>query len=166
MKKIIAILAVLVMVLTMTMANAETAGMANPWVETDAEQFCQVTGVELNVPEDAENVHLYVLESENLGEMQFEIDGQEYCARVCHANEFTDISGMHYEWTYEDDGKVSYVPSKLYMAKDGENTVEVCLWYDVVPGIMYSLSTVQKDVDGLDLEAIAAGVFKPMQGDA
>ena len=36
--------------------------------------------------------------------------------------------------------------------------VELCLWYDVVPGLMYSLSVYTVDPDGLDLTAVAAMV--------
>lgn len=47
----------------------------------------------------------------------------------------------------------------------GENeSVDVCIWYDVVPGYVYSLSTRGADLDGFDITAIAEQVYKPMQG--
>ena len=53
----------------------------------------------------------------------------------------------------------------IMQAADGDNTVEVVNWLDMVPGIVYSLSTVQPDVNGLDLTAIAEQIYIPMQGE-
>ena len=46
-----------------------------------------------------------------------------------------------------------------------EEWVELCLWYDIVPGLMYSLSVYSTDLDGLDLTAVAEQVYVPVQGD-
>ena len=40
------------------------------------------------------------------------------------------------------------------------------MWYDIVPGVMYSLSVYSTDLDGLDLTAVAEQVYVPVQGDA
>ena len=47
-----------------------------------------------------------------------------------------------------------------------EDFVELCLWYDQAPGLMYSLSVSTTELDGLDLVAVAEVVYSPMQGDA
>ncbi len=42
--------------------------------------------------------------------------------------------------------------------------MELCLWYDRVPGLMYSLSVYTTELDGLDLTAVAEQVYIPVQG--
>ena len=165
------------MLLTVGCAKKESASdatdnnvtLANPWSEVDKDTFVQKVHVSLNVPEWASDVKYRVLDDgqgEPLGEMIFYIDGFEYVARTQGVGEYTDISGMYYDWTYEDKDKVSYneVDVKKYVGDDEQATV--CMWYDIVPGIMYSVSTVQPDLDGLDIVAIAIAVYEPMQGEA
>lgn len=144
--------------------------LANPWEEMTAEQLTEAAGVSFGVPEGAENVVYRYLRSENLAEMQFTREGGAYCARIqplaLKAGELADISGMYYEWEQEEEVTVGYCTGSLALARDGENMVERCLWYDLAPGLMYSLTVTEADVDGLDLTAIAEQVFVPMQGDA
>ena len=62
---------------------------------------------------------------------------------------------------------IGHCPGTIGQAKTGsEDYVELCLWYDLAPGLMYSLSVYTTDLDGLDLIAVAEMVYKPMQGDA
>lgn len=147
-------------------ADEAPVSMANPWTDTDEAGFMEKLGMYFAVPEGAENVIYRVLESEGLGEMQFELDGLSFTARIQSASEFTDISGMYYEWTVEDSGKVDYCDCKFYRYVGEEEYADLCLWYDVVPGIMYSLSTVAPDLDGFDISAIANQVFEPMQSES
>ncbi len=143
-----------------------TVGMANPWEETDAEGFVQKSGLDLNVPEGAENVIYRVLTDEKLGEIQFTLNGNEYTARVKGTAEFEDLSGIYVTWDSTEDVEVSYCSGKLMTGKNGDETVQCVEWFDVVPGVMYSLSTSGKDLAGLDITAVAEQVFKPMQGNA
>lgn len=149
-------------------AENNTVGLSNPWTDTDADGFLAATGVELNVPEGATDVVYRVLDAEKLGEMQFVLDGTAYVARVSTPDKFEDISGMYYEWTYEGEGKVSYNDAKVYShTVDDRTDAMLCLWYDVVPGIMYSVSatTENSDLNGLDIEVIASQVYAQMQGE-
>ena len=147
-------------------------GLANPWVDLTEEELLQVSGLSFNVPEGAENVLYRWLESDGLAEMQFILDGDEYCARVQPAaleeGEVMDISGMYFDWENEEDVTIGgHCPGTIGMAQaDSEDWVERCLWYDVAPGLMYSLSVYTTDPDGLDLTAVAEMVYSPMQGDA
>ncbi len=143
-----------------------TVGMANPWEETDAEGFVQKTGLDLNVPEGAENVVYRVLTGEKLGEIQFTLNGSECAARIKAAAEWEDLSGMYLTWDSTEDVEVSYCSGKLMSGKNNGETVQLVEWFDVVPGVMYSLSASGKDLNGLDLTAVAEQVFKPMQGNA
>jgi hypothetical protein len=47
-----------------------------------------------------------------------------------------------------------------------EDDVMAVLWFDAAPGLMYSLSAVGADLNGLDPLAVAEQIFVPMQGDA
>lgn len=175
MKKILALVLSLILLCSAAAFAEETVvGMANPWTEVeDMAAFCEKVGVELAIPEGAEDVVLRVLEDNGdgiaLGEMDFTLDGMEYTARVSFSNVtdgIEDISGMYYEWETEEETTVAGLKAVIMQASDEENTAEVVNWLDIVPGIVYSLSTVQKDVDGLDLTAIAEEIYIPMQGEA
>ena len=140
------------------------AEVKNPMVSTDAEGFLDQIGVELGLPDGAEDVAYFVI-SETLGEMRFTVDGVEMNARVQSADEYTDISGLYYTWDVEEDCTVNGREGKeMRVTADGK-TIDLCLWYDVVPGLMYALSAEAEDLDGFDLLAYAEQVYIPMQHD-
>lgn len=166
MKKWIASLLAALLLLTCIPCMAENAELANPWVDTDEEGFTSLTGLEIGMPEDAENVIWRVLEEEGLGEVQFTWQDVEYTARICSAAEFTDISGLNYdEWAVEDACTVGYCEGVAKRTFDGDMTVDLCQWFDVAPGVMYSVSVIAPDLDGFDILAAAELLFVPMQGD-
>ena len=86
------------------------------------------------------------------------------------ADELTDISGMAYDWTLEEEGTVSGRAAVYYSycAPDGgtENDVQVVNWYDAVTGVTYSLSAISEDLDGMDIQAYAESLYVPLQGEA
>jgi hypothetical protein len=47
-----------------------------------------------------------------------------------------------------------------------EDDAMVTLWYDAAPGLMYSLSAVGNDLNGLDLPVLADQIYIPVQGNA
>lgn len=145
--------------------------MTNPWVELSREELEQAAGVSFGVPEEAENVIYRYLADEGLAEMQFNMFGDEFCARIkpaaLEAGELENISDIYYEWEQEMDVEVEGLYGTLGLAQTGsEDYVELCQWYDLAPGLMYSLSVNTTDPDGLDLVAVAEAVYEPMQGDA
>ena len=170
MKKILAMLLALGALLTGALGaagEADGVGMANPWVETDAEGVMQMVGVEFGIPAGAENISYSVLEVESLAEMRFTWNGLEYTARIKPCAAFEDISGLYYdEWLAEDPCEIQWCEGVCRRAQDDMGTVDVCLWFDVAPGIMYSVSTSAADLDGFDIQAAAEQLFVPMQGDA
>ena len=152
-------------------ATGETTGLINPWTELTEKELEKVSGVSFNVPEGAKDVVYRWLEEDNLAEMQFVLGEDEYCARIkpdsLKVGELDDISGMYFKWEHEEEVTIGHCPGTLSLAKDGsEDYVERCLWYDLAPGLMYSLSVNTIDPDGLDLTAVAEMVYEPMQGDA
>ena len=147
------------------------AELANPWSDMTKEGLEQASGVSFGVPEGAENVAYRWLEDEGLAEMQFMLDGDEYCARILPAalaeGELLNISGMYFDWENEEEIEIGHCHGTIGQAQTGsEDWVELCQWYDLAPGLMYSLSVYTTDPDGLDLTAVAQMVYVPMQGDA
>lgn len=139
-------------------------GMINPWVGTDAEGFMEALGMTVAIPEGAENVAYRLMG--DLGEAQFTLDGMDYTARIKPAADFEDISGMYYEWESDESVTIGGCEGTEARVRDGDTTVDVCLWFDAAPGIMYSLSTKGADLDGFDLTAVAEMIYAPVQGDA
>ena len=78
--------------------------------------------------------------------------------------ELLDISGLYYVWENEEAIAVGPCSGVIGQAQDGETWAELCLWYDITPGLMYSLSVFTPDPDGLDLTAVAEQVYLPVQG--
>ena len=171
-KNLILIVVCLAVLFTAAAAKADTlVGMANPWTETDADGLMQTLGMQFNVPEGAEDVIYRMMESEKIAEMQFTLNDMPFTARIKPAGlEIEDISGMFYDWEYEESAKGEFTrrwfQEKLMKAHDGEDTVEVLLWFDIVPGLTYSLSTKAPDLDGFDIIAIAEAVWHQAQGEA
>ena len=149
------------------MSDDVNTGMANPWVESSAEEIMEVLGLELAVPEGAENVTYYMNQDLSMEEMRFNLDGCEYTARVCPATstEIEDISGMYYDWDNVEETDVSDLSAQIMFADTEDGQAEVILWLDVVPGLSYSLSTTGTDLNGLDIAVIASMVYQAMQGD-
>lgn len=140
-------------------------GLANPWEDLTAEQM-EASGFSFGLPEGAENVIYRYLPGQGLAEMQFTWEGSDFCARMQSAGEWTDISGMYFDWEDVQEVTVGYSKGTIGRAQTGsEDWVALCLWFDEAPGIMYSLSVSTTDPDSLDLAAIAEAVYIPTQGE-
>lgn len=146
-------------------ALAQSTAIANPWREVTAEVLMDVLGVHFGVPEGAENIVYLTLEAEKLAEMQFELQGVKYCARIKPTAEFEDISGLFYLWDAVEDCEIGWCAAKILCADADENAVRLCLWYDAAPGLMYSLSAMAPTDAPIDLADAAASVYLPTQGE-
>lgn len=144
-------------------ACAEAAtGLVNPLQEGTKESVLEATGFSLTAPEGAQNVRYFTIYQEGsplIAEMRFEQDGKNYTYRMQASDKYTDISGFYYKWENESQGKVEYVDANLFWNAGKEGMI---LWYDVVPGVMYSL-TVDTGADPLSLCTMADLVFVPLQ---
>ena len=145
------------------------AYLPNPWEDMNAQALQEASGLTFGVPEGAENVIYRFLRSENLAEMQFTLGSDAFCARIMPAalekDELLDISGLYFEWENEEAVSIGSCHGAVSQAQNGgEGWVERCLWYDLAPGLMYSLSVYTSDPDGLDLTAVAEQVYIPAQG--
>ena len=135
-------------------------GIANPWQDLTAEELLAASGLSFGVPEGAENVIYRFLPAQNLAEMQFTMDGDDFCARLQSVSfqdgELYDISGMYFDWQNEEAITVRGCRGIIGQAQCGsEDWVERCLWADETRGLAGSLSVSTVDPDGLDLAAVA-----------
>ncbi len=164
MKKLLA--ALMLCVLFTLPACAETM-IANPWTETTPQEMIETLGLSFALPEGAENILYRMLRSESLAEAQFTLENAQCTARIKPAAEFEDISGMYYEpWDSEEDCEISWCPGRIMTKQTEEESIAVCLWYDVVPGLMYSVSASVPAGEMINIHALAEAMFAPAQGDA
>ncbi|MBQ6047958.1 MAG: hypothetical protein IJL40_01300 [Oscillospiraceae bacterium] len=145
----------------------DNTGLPNPLKETDAEGIMQTLGLEFGVPEGAGEVSYYIINDET-AEMRFTVDTARFTARIKPSAEFEDISGMYYDWTATiDTWKVQHCDARnMSYISETEDDAMVTLWYDAAPGLMYSLSAVDNDLNGLDLQVLANQIFIPVQENA
>ena len=159
-----------------TAENTENTEIANPWKEITEEEASQLVPNGFSAPEGATNVVWRAMGNTDpssfevpgpLVEMDFDLDGMSYTAReqVLGDNN-QDISGMFYDWTVTDDITLANwgdgnMPGKASRYVGESESADLITWYDVEVGIAYSLSTVAKDLDGFDLQAIAEAIYDP-----
>lgn len=150
--------------------SSEEVGVANPWTESDKEGVVEATGIEIEAPENATEVVYSYMEETGLAQVQYKLDDADWVYRAQMTDEFTDISGMYYDWESEDDCEISGRKAVYYgfggLDEPDKENVQMVNWYDVVPGIMYSLSVSGRDLNGMDLSVYAENLFVPMQGEA
>ena len=155
-------IAMLMIIFLLPFAVAEV-GVANPWTDTTREGMMEGIGLTLGVPEGATDVEWRMMTDRQMGEVDFTWDGMAYTARVMPAEAFEDISGLYYEWDQEDACAVGRCEGVARRAHAEGETVDVCLWYDALTGLMYSVSAAAPDLDGFDIRAAAEQVYVPMQ---
>jgi len=150
--------------LVLAAGAAAEVGLANPWEETTAGELARFPGVTFGVPEGAEDIDYLLLREDALAEMQFTWYDLRYCARIKPASAFEDISGLYYDWTHEMPCRIGWCEGvdRRFLGED--EAVDVCLWYDAVSGLMYSVSTSAPDLDGFDIGAAADWVYMPARG--
>ena len=144
-----------------------SVGLANPWEDLTAEELKAASGLVFGIPDDAENVIYRFLRSESLAEMQFVIGSDNFNARIqpmeLEEGQLRDvswmISGLAYDWMNEEAVSIGQCSGIIQQAQDGDNWIEVCLWYDARQHLMYSLSVYSTELDGLDLTAIAEQIY-------
>lgn len=144
-------------------AETPQAQMPNPVQESSADEIMEELGFSLLTPYGAEDIAYSIIDMSDEGKMaqvDFTLDGIGYTYRAMAAAEWTDISGMYFEWTEEVETDVSYNSGKTFIAEDGDTKVGVILWYDTVPGIQYSLS-MDSDADYTVLWFMAEQLFQP-----
>lgn len=136
--------------------------MGNPWTDdASAEDVYALVNAYFIVPDGATDVIYRLLPSENLAEMQFDLDGLHFNARMKPSDTLEDISGVHGEWTSDMEDELNGSEARLRAMVDEEEMVHNIIWIDHVTGLVYSLTTQDKDLDGFDITAVAGSMYQP-----
>lgn len=165
MKKLVSLILILCLFAFPTLAEEEVSGLAipNPWTETTYEGIFDTLGLSFTCPEEIENAVFRMLADEGLAEMQFTLNETDYIFRIQPTDEFTDITGMHFEWTDEAEALVGWCEAVVKTFVSETESARILLWYDAAPGIMYSLSCVNNAE--ADLLTVAQSIYLPVQGE-
>ena len=137
-------------------------------VLTTASQILRATGLNVAVaPADARNItyNAFLLDGLTVAETTFELDGITYAYRMAATMElgedFADISGISGTFAESIEDKVFWCRAKLHFDQGGQGKV---VWFDVVPGILYSLSMDDGASEAALLD-LATELYVPAQED-
>ena len=142
-------------------ANANTLE-----VLTIASEILRATGLNVTVaPENAENItyNAFLLDGLTVAETTFQINGITYAYRMAGTIELldniTDISGLDGSFDVIAAGEVYWCRAKISFNDGGQGKI---IWFDLVPGILYSLS-MDTGASEETLLDTANQLFKPAQ---
>ena len=141
------------------------AGLANPMTVMSEKELLEATGIDLSALSSYEDASFASIAGDPVvAQAQFTKDGKSYTYRVAATDEATDISGMNYVWEAmaDEECKVGYCEANVNLSSEGAGLVT---WYDMAPGLKYSLS-VSENADADELLALANALFAPVQGEA
>jgi len=148
--------------------------IANPWRECTEDEAYAVAPNLFSAPEGATNIVWRMMETEAkeneytwpLVELTFDLDGNSFVAReqLIASDEPTDISGLYYNWTVEDDITLANwgggnMTGKAYRYIGDDKYVDLITWFDIETGADYSLTVEAADLDGFDLQAVAEAMY-------
>ena len=140
----------------------QSSELPNPIRQSSYDEILETLGMTLKVPEDAENVIYQIIDVEEetpIAEVKFR-KGQTNCTyRVRSTAEPEDITGAYYDWTVTKEIEISYCSGEISYIEGKEG---ICLWYDTVPGLMYSIFVDMDASEDLLLE-IANDVYIPAE---
>jgi len=135
-------------------------------VLTTARDILNVTGIDIAAaPEGAQDVtyDAFPLNGRTVAETRFTWEGRRWTYRMAATGEIglEDISGTGLAYAVSEDGVVAYCDAKLFYDEGGAGKI---IWFDVVPGMLYSL-TVETGASAALLAEMANSLFTPLQGD-
>lgn len=134
------------------------AGIPNPMRESSAVEILDTLGITFRIPDTAVDVSYFIIDSGSgakTAQAVFKLDQVVYTYRIQPASAFTDISGAYFDWTAIQPVEVGYCSGEVRFIAGEQG---VCLWYDVVPGLMYSIYT-DSGASGDGLLALANELF-------
>ena len=150
-------------------STSEEMEIANPWTESDRQGVLEATGYDMEAPDGATDVSYSYMTDEAMAQMSYELDGASWLYRMQATDELTNISGMNYGWTNEEEGTVSGMTAEYYSytVEDAEqNDVQLVVWYDPLTAVSYSLCASGEDLNGMDIQAYAESIYVSLQGEA
>ena len=135
-------------------------------VLTTASQILRSTGLDVTVaPEEATDItyNAFLLDGLTVAETTFVLDGIRFSYRMAATAElledFKDISGIEGPFERISAGEVAWCRAKINYTEGEQGRI---IWFDVVPGILYSMSMEQGASDETLLE-LANELFEPAQ---
>lgn len=143
-------------------ADESAAGLANPVHEATVDSILTDLGIDMSACDAYEAAYSTIDGEPTVAQAQFTADGLSYTYRIAAAAEATDISGLFYKWDEETTATVADREASVVITKDGVGCIS---WFDVVPGIMYTLS-MDKGATAELLTDMANQLFVPLQGEA
>ena len=133
-----------------------------------AQSIVEILGYDMAVaPPEAGDIiyNAFELDGLTVGETVFSLDGISYSYRTASTGvieeEFADISGLEGPYQHETAGEVLWCPAKLFYNDGGDGKI---IWFDVVPGLLYSLS-MDQNASEESLLTMADQLFSPAQGE-
>ncbi|MGM9606242.1 MAG: hypothetical protein ACI3XJ_01915 [Oscillospiraceae bacterium] len=133
-----------------------------------AQAIVEALGYDLAVaPAEAEDVeyNAFTLDDLTVGETSFRLDGVRYSFRTASTaligEDFADISGLDGPFQNNAAAQVQGRPAKLAYDEGGAGRI---IWFDVVPGLLYSLS-MDRGASESALVEMANQLFTPAQGE-
>lgn len=131
-----------------------------------ASEIVQTLGYQMAVAPDGAGEITYdvlALGGLDVGETSFVLDGVKCTYRIASTAEiredFADISGVE-DFSLSEQGNVAHCAARLSYEENGPGKI---LWFDIVPGLLYSLSVdTGASVDALT--RLADSLFTPAQG--
>jgi hypothetical protein len=144
MKKTFSVLLVLALVCflfgcTKSSEPVSETKIVNPVRESTAAEILETLGITMKLPADAQNVNYSIINLDNgkpIAQARFMRVNVEYTYRIRSATALEDISGAYYNWTTVKKIEISYCSGELRYIEGQQG---ICLWYDVVPGLMYCI---------------------------
>lgn len=134
-----------------------------------AREIVETLGYNMAVsPAEAENVRYAATQLDGLeiGETVFILNGIEYTYRTVATMEikedFVDISGVEDVFDRQMEGEILWCPARLYFNENGGGKI---VWFDVAPGLLYSLH-MSEGADSASLTEMAELLFDPAQDNA
>ena len=118
-------------------------------------------------PEGAENVKYNAFHQDELvvGETTFTLNGINYSYRIASTGEieedFDDISGTDDNYEYSARAELGWCSARIYYNEDGAGKL---VWFDVVPGLLYSL-TMDSGASEQAIMDMAAELYTPAQNE-
>ncbi|MBQ7612576.1 MAG: hypothetical protein IJU92_05850 [Spirochaetaceae bacterium] len=149
-----------------SVSNQSSVSLANPIVQSSKTEINKKLGLSFNIPQDATHVQ-YSIIAGKIAQCSFEWKQATCTVRLQAAptTELEDISGFYYTWDNEAQVSVAYnaATARWTRLEDG-TTVGICIWIDLAPGILYSVSMNQHATKE-NLVELANTIYVQMQGD-
>ena len=143
-----------------------TAQADSQTVLTTASQILRSTGLDVTVaPEKAQDVtyNAFLLDGLTVAETTFVLGEIRFSYRMAATGElledFRDISGMQDPFESISAGEVAWCRAKIHYTQGGQGRI---IWFDLAPGILYSLSMDRNASDNVLLD-LANELFEPAQ---